>query len=81
MSAVAAVSDVGTNIFLSRGGIKNPIDHEITIPKYNSRSLSLAFVFLMVVSRSIGFFMPPRLRKQFIPTSLTAATALIPIRP
>ena len=37
MSAAAAVSDVGRNGFLSRGGIKRPIDHATASKKTNTK--------------------------------------------
>ena len=37
MSAAAAVSDVGRNGFLSRGGIKRPIDREISSKKTKAK--------------------------------------------
>ena len=48
MSAAAAVSDVGRNGFLSRGGIKSPIDRETTIKKTKAKDKERELYFGMV---------------------------------
>ena len=48
MSAAAAVSDVGRNGFLSRGGIKGPIDRETTIKKTKAKEKESELYFGMV---------------------------------
>ena len=47
MSAADAVSDVGRNGFLSRGGIKSPIDRETTIKKTKAKEKEHEFYFGM----------------------------------
>ena len=48
MSAADAVSDVGRNGFLSRGGIKSPIDCETIIKKTKAKKKERELYFGMV---------------------------------
>ena len=53
MSSAAAVSDVGRNVFLSRGGIKSPIDRETTIKNTKAKEKERELYFGMVKEMQI----------------------------
>ena len=56
MSAAAAVIDVGRNRFLSRGGIKRPIDREIASKKTKAKEKERELYFGMVKELHITLF-------------------------
>ena len=63
MSAAAAVSDVGRNGLLSRGGIKSPIYRETTIKKKKAKEKARELYFGMVKELHI----PLLITSQFLP--------------